>query len=79
MSSRQIILINEKLESLGVTEFSKQGDLIQIIIEDEKVISFNIKPNDFQQTFERFRKSALNGFAKLSEDLRENRPSACTS
>lgn len=62
------IPINEKLGRLGVTKFVKQGDLVQIIINRHKVVSFNIHRKDFQQTMDRFRESALNGTAGLSRD-----------
>src|SRR6266487_1408029 len=62
------IPINEELRDLGVTKFVKQGDLVQIIIDRHKVVSFNIHRKDFQQTMDRFRESALNGTAGLSRD-----------
>jgi hypothetical protein len=55
--------INDKLMDIGVTKFIRQGDLVQIIIDSQKVVSFNIHPKEFQQTMDRFRKSAVNGTA----------------
>jgi hypothetical protein len=55
--------INDKLMDIGVTKFIRQGDLVQIIIDSHKVVSFNIHPKEFQQTMDRFRKSAVNGTA----------------
>ena len=65
----QDISINDELRDLGVTKFVKQGDLVQIIIDRQKVVSFNIHSKEFQQTMDRFRKSALNGTAGLSKEI----------
>jgi hypothetical protein len=69
MSRSEDIPINDKLRNLGVTKFVKQGDLVQIIVNRHKVISFNIHPKEFQRTMERFRESALNSNACLSEKI----------
>jgi hypothetical protein len=69
MSISEHIPINDKLRNLGVAKFVKQGDLVQIIVSKQKVISFNIHPKEFQRTMERFRKSALNSTAGLSEKI----------
>jgi hypothetical protein len=61
--------ISDKLKKLGVNKFVKQGDLLQMIVGRHKVMSFNIHPKQFPQTMERFRKSALNGTAGLSEEI----------
>src|SRR5437762_2712412 len=68
MSILEDVPINDKLRNLGVTKFVKQGDLVQIIVSKQKVVSFNIHPKEFQQTMDRFRESALNGTAGLSRD-----------
>ena len=65
----QDISINDELRDLGVTKFVKQGDLVQIIIDRQKVVSFNIHSKEFQQTMDRFRESALNGTAGLSKEI----------
>src|ERR671930_63718 len=69
MSISEDIPINDKLRNLGIAKFVKQGDLVQIIVSKQKVISFNIHPKEFQRTMERFRKSALNSTAGLSEKI----------
>src|SRR6188472_2519442 len=63
------IPINEQLGRLGVTDFIRKGDLVQIIVGDRKVISFNIHKREFSQTMERFKESALNGTAGLARDI----------
>lgn len=68
-NSVQDISINDGLRDLGVTKFVKQRDLVQIIIDRQKVVSFNIHPKEFQQTMDRFRKSAVNGTAGLSKEI----------
>lgn len=69
MSSDADIPINDKLRELGVTKFVKQGDLVQIIVSKHKAISFIIHPKEFQRMTERFRESALNNIAYLSEEI----------
>jgi len=63
------ISINDELRDLGVTKIVKQRDLVQIIIDRQKVVSFNIHPKEFQQTMDRFRKSAVNGTTGLSKEI----------
>jgi hypothetical protein len=62
------IPINDDLRDLGVSEFIRNGELVQIVIDKKKVVSFNIHPKEFVQTIERFKKSALNSNANLSEE-----------
>ncbi|MGH9951425.1 MAG: hypothetical protein ACRD5J_07365, partial [Nitrososphaeraceae archaeon] len=62
------IPINDKLRKLGVTKFVTQGDLVQLVVRGHKVVSFNIHPKEFQRSMERFRDSALNGTAGLSQE-----------
>lgn len=68
MLTSKDIPINDKLKNLGVTKFVTQGELIQLIVNRDKIISFNIHPKEFQRTMERFRESALNSTAGLSEE-----------
>ena len=64
--SRDIPITN-KLRKLGVTKFVKHTDLVQIIVGRKKVVSFNVHKNDFRETIKRFRDSAVNGTAGLSD------------
>lgn len=68
VSTSRDIPINDKLRKLGVIKFVRQNDLVQIVVGKHKVICFNVHKNDFRQTMERFRYSALNGTAGLSEE-----------
>ncbi|MGI0043490.1 MAG: hypothetical protein ACRD47_07245 [Nitrososphaeraceae archaeon] len=69
MSTSVEIPINDNLRNLGVSKFVRQNDLVQIIVGKKKVVYFNIHKNDFRQTMERFRNSALNGTAGLYADI----------
>jgi hypothetical protein len=66
--SLENVPISVKLKKLGVSKFVRRNDLIQIIVGRHKVVYFNIHKKDFQLTMERFRDSALNGTAGLSEE-----------
>src|SRR5918996_1262400 len=66
-TSRNIPII-DRLRKLGVTKFVRQNDLVQIIVGRNQVVCFNVHKNDFRQTMKRFRDSALNGTAGLSEE-----------
>jgi hypothetical protein len=68
MSTSRNIPIIDRLRKLGVTKFVRQNDLVQIIVGRHRVVCFNVHKNDFRQTMERFRDSALNGTAGLSEE-----------
>jgi CBS domain-containing protein len=61
--------INDQLKDVGVTKFVRHSDLVQIVLNDNQVIYFNIHPKQLQQTMERFRESARNGTAGLSNDI----------
>ena len=67
-ASRENVPISDKLRKLGVRKIVKQGDLLQMIVGRHNVVSFNIHPKEFQQTMDRFRKSAVNGTAGLSKE-----------
>ena len=60
--------INDQLKDVGVTKFVRHSDLVQIVLNDNQVIYFNIHPQ-LQQTMERFRESVRNGTAGLSNDI----------
>lgn len=68
VSTSRDIPINDKLRKLGVIKFVSQNDLVQIVVGRHKVVCFNVHKNDFRQTMERFRYSALNGTGRLSEE-----------
>lgn len=68
MSTSRDIPITDKLRKLGVAKLVRQNDLVQIIVGRKKVVSFNVHKNDFRETMKRFRDSALNGTAGLSEE-----------
>ncbi|MPZ07061.1 MAG: hypothetical protein GEU26_11715 [Nitrososphaeraceae archaeon] len=63
------IPIDNKLKNLGVTKFVTQGELVQIVVNKDKIISFDRHPKEFRLTMERFRESALNNTAGLSERI----------
>jgi hypothetical protein len=50
------------------TNFTRHGDLVQIILNNDQIVYFNIHPKELLKTMDRFRESALNGTATLSKD-----------
>jgi hypothetical protein len=63
---RENVPISDKLKKLGVRKFIKQGGLVQLILKQNRSISFNINKSNFNKTIKGFQEAAVNGFAGLS-------------
>jgi hypothetical protein len=58
MTSVTDIQLNHDLKSLGITRFVAENNTLQLTLNDEKVIIFDIHPKGFLKTIENFKLAA---------------------